>query len=136
MFPYLAIKCTVPLNSNVSSHRVDMMYDKPISVEQNAKYIEVEGIPVSGRTWKDKALPIRTKMMIKNSKKKWLEQQQMQRHMKLVSLEAKQLIENRKEEIRLKRQRRLEKQSKKVENEIRAAGPNAIVLSNSKSRIT
>ncbi|CCF75687.1 hypothetical protein BmR1_04g07475 [Babesia microti strain RI] len=108
------------------------MYDKPISVEQNAKYIEVEGIPVSGRTWKDKALPIRTKMMIKNSKKKWLEQQQMQRHMKLVSLEAKQLIENRKEEIRLKRQRRLEKQSKKVENEIRAAGPNAIVLSNKK----
>lgn len=101
--------------------------------------LNIKGTRLSGRVWKGSSKPVRS-IISKNVKRlsrdkirdKWLKSKLFKEEMNEIKKEAKELVEKSKEEKKKKAKEIKIKRQKKIENEIRSAGKNLIVIGQSK----
>ncbi|EAN33217.2 hypothetical protein TpMuguga_02g00932 [Theileria parva strain Muguga] len=101
--------------------------------------LNIKGTRLSGRVWKGSSKPVRS-IISKNVKRlsrdkirdKWLKSKLFKEEMNEIKKEAKELVEKSKEEKKKKAKEIKIKRQKKIENEIRSAGKNLIVIGQKK----
>ncbi|XP_951784.1 uncharacterized protein TA15915 [Theileria annulata] len=101
--------------------------------------LKIKGTRLSGRVWKGTSKPVRSiisksfkKMSKDKIRGKWLKSKLIKEEMEEIKKEAKELIEKDKEEKKKRAKVIKDKRKKKIENEIRSAGKNLIVIGQKK----